>query len=126
MRFTFEPSEMIGPGRVEVNVHDSVDAMRAWAAANNEAIAPESMAFTTDFGSDAELAAQIHFAADALHLSLIAHECTHAAFAVYNRFRSQMVDLPTHSEDLPEWIGNLTALIYFSLRGDGFTLDPDD
>ena len=119
MRFRIDPSDLTGPARVEVNVHPTVDEMRSWAAANSDTIEPGTCAYTSDLGPDHKVNVQIHFGADDLELSLVAHEATHAAFAAHHMFRDQFIDVLTHTEDIPEWVGNLTAVIWYSFDAEG-------
>lgn len=75
----------------------------------------------------------IHLAADALYLSHIAHEATHAALFMYEH--TVLTGIPNarasrhisnHDETIPYLVGSITALLCYWLTAEGFTLDPED
>lgn len=79
---------------------------------------------------------EMHLAADSIHLSVVAHECTHVALWHYDQTVSggapgarASAHIGNHDETIPYTVGNLSALVWYQLLGAGFEpyddRDPD-
>lgn len=103
------------PFRVQVFLFRTTDELRA--ACGDPLAAAHSISYRK---VDREgVGAVIMLTAEELELSLVAHEVTHIALYWWGhrvpKKRTARRVLRKHSERVPEMIGNLTALIWYSL-----------
>jgi hypothetical protein len=117
----FEAFEWL-PLPVTMKVHPSRELLNEWLAEEG-----------VTFDDEREEGVTIHLNVDDLFLCHIAHEAGHAALFIYaDRVLTALPNarasahIRNHDESIPSLIGNLTALLVYWLRAEGFTLDPED
>jgi hypothetical protein len=131
--------EEMGVPRVDVVVHPTVDLLNDWrrhedmdsTGSPDGDTDAESMGITT-FDPDRQVPFEVHLAADAIYLSIVAHEATHVALWDY---AAQVTNgkpgarasrhIAGHDETMPYGVGNLTALIWYQLQEAGFPSTDD-
>lgn len=146
---TYEPHEVevielqadddMGVPRVDVVVHPTVALLNEWRRHEGWAStgAPEDVEDVDSMGvtvHDAEkpVPFEVHLAAEAIHLSVVAHEAVHVALWHYAReFLDDMpgarasAHISRHGETIPYAVGNLAALIWYQVLGAGFVPAED-
>jgi hypothetical protein len=136
---TWDPMpEFNVPYPIRVTMHESVARLNDWRREElNEDTSDGTAEGVTTYDADTIeenlFPVVMHLAKDALFMGVIVHEVTHWALFCHGHYVLSKTPeararrhITAHDEDIPYLVGNVSSMLWSSLPGLGYTLDPPE